>query len=296
MTSNLAVLGDLTVVNPNDKLVDLFLSNFSSPDTRTTYKFAINQLRRFLSDKPLIEVDVEDALTFRASMTGKPATQFTRWVGISSFYKWLMVAGYIVYNPFLAVRGPRRTKNRAPVVPSDDQMRLLIGANAGNDWRSRRDRAIVALCANGLRIAEVTTLTWDDLMDEPEGLTLRVTGKGDRERLVPLSAYCTDAITDWATGCGGASGLMFRDYVHRESPMTTDQVRAAFGRIAKMSGVNGMSPHKLRAHYATRLIRAGADVFSVQQLMGHEDISTTQIYVRLNLTDLRKAVSLDNLR
>lgn len=279
----------------NDTLVDQFLDQFDSRATRTTYRFAINLFRDLTGDKPFATVTVSDVSDLRNALTGKPATRSTRWDGISSFFAWLLVAGYIERNPFPVVRGPRRTKNRAPEVPTDEEMHALINAPLGDGWRERRDRAIVALCANGLRVAEVVALGWADLTVKVHLTTIRVVGKGDRERIVPLSRFCARAVSDWAVGSGEASGPMFRDYARRDRPMTTRQVQSAFDRVAKACGIRGLSPHMLRAHYATRLVLAGADVFSVQKLMGHENIATTQVYVRLDLRNLMKAVSLDKL-
>lgn len=277
----------------NDELIGQFLSQFDSEATVDTYRRGIALFREVTQDVPFASVTVRHVSDFRSSLPGKPATQFTRWVAASSLFRWLALAGYTSSNPFVSVRGPKRVRNRTPRIPTDDQMHALLEV-ADDDERGVRDRAIVALCAVGLRIAEVCGLQRDDLMSEGDGYVLRVLGKGDRERLVPLAPFATEALLAWLNG-HDENGLMFTDTAWPDTPMTTRQVQSAFDRIAKAAGVDGLSPHKLRHHFATRLLRAGADLMSVSQLLGHESIETTQVYLNLDLTDLKRAVALDPL-
>lgn len=282
----------------NEQLVTLFVQQYGSIRTQKTYRQSIRIFTEFVGNKNYASVTVEDASNYRANLTGKPSTQFGRWVGINSFYRWLVVAGYITRSPFAAVRGPKQTRNRTPRIPSDEQIHALISALSVASERDRRDRAIFALCANGFRVAEVASTDWQNVMDDDAGPVVRITGKGDKERLVPLSPFAVTALDDWRKSLEAAgkpvTGPLFTDYAS-DKRITTRQVQVAFDRIAKAAQVEGLSPHKLRHHYATRLIRAGADLFSVQKLLGHESIASTQIYVHLDMADLRKAVAKDVL-
>lgn len=273
----------------------LFLAQFSSTATRQTYQIAIRLFTEACGGKEPALVTVEDVLAWKTSMSNqKPNTQYTRWVAVKSYFSWLVRCGTIAKNPFELVRGPSRVANYTPRIPTDEAVRAILAWEATTP-RDYRDKTVVTLCANGLRIAEICSLGWEDVQIEGNEVTLRVLGKGQKERIVPLSVPAARAMALWHDARGyPQAGPVFTDYVSG-SPMTTRQVQSAFGRITDLVGVKGLSPHALRHHYATRLIRAGVDVFSVQKLLGHSSVSTTQVYVNLDISDLKRAAALDKI-
>lgn len=274
----------------------LFIAQQNSPATQDTYERGIRLLSGF-TRKLYADITDADLVAWKGYMARigwKPATQRIYWTAARSFYHWLVGSGRIARSPFDAVKPPERVKNRKPRVPKGD-IRTLLDAT-DDSWRGKRDRAILHLLANGLRIGEVVGLRSDSLTFEAEyeAVVLRVVGKGQKERLVPLGEHTITALQPWLEVSGKDSVWLFANLDLTQ--MTTRQVREVVERAKKASGRTGLSAHSLRHHYATRLVRAGADVFSVQKLMGHESLSTTQIYVGLDLADTVKAASLDPLK
>lgn len=274
---------------------ELFLAQFDSTATRQTYQTAIRLFAAATGGKEPALVTVEDITAWRNSIsTQKPNTQYTRWTAVRSYFDWLSRYGAITKNPFTLVRGPSRVANYTPRIPADEAMRDIMAWEPSTP-RDYRDKTVVALCANGLRIAEICSLDWSSVQIEGDEVVIRVLGKGNKERIVPLSAVPAKSLLLWHDSRGKpSSGPVFTDYLD-DSPMTTRQVQCSFNRVASEAGVKGLSPHALRHHYATRLIRAGVDVFSVQKLLGHSSVSTTQVYVNLDLRDLKAAAAKDTL-
>jgi site-specific recombinase XerC len=277
----------------------LFLAQQNSEDTRATYARGLAVFEAFVN-KPYEDVTDADVIAWKSALDGAPSTQLTRWAAVRSFYEWLVKSGRVSRSPFAAVKGPKVTKNRTPRIPDDVQFERIVSwdeaeCESPRDWR---DRAMIRLLGNGLRVSEVVGMDrLDFYRDDRESVYVaRVTGKGDKERLVPLSNTAAMAVIDWL--------------IHREDnpegdfPLFVDtvfggrvtrrQVQAAVERRRTQVGVGkSVSAHSLRHHYATRLIRAGASAFSVQRLLGHESIATTQVYVNLDISDTVRAARLD---
>jgi site-specific recombinase XerD len=186
-------------------------------------------------------------------------------------------------NPFEYVKPPKRTINQTPKVPSDEDVELLVDAASQQPQRA----LIVALLLNGLRASEVTSLLKADVEQHEGATVLRVIGKGQKERLIPATIEVERAMVRFFSQASEAqkrSPYVVSDY--GGSKLTYRQVEHAVYKSAEYAGVEGMHPHALRHHYATRLIRAGVSELHVQKLLGHASVATTQMYVGLNLGDL----------
>lgn len=286
----------------DDEARSVFLGQQNSTDTQATYARGIEMFDAFLG-KPYAEVTDQDLVAWKESLAGyASATQSIRWTAVRSFYEWMVRAGHLPSTPFAVVRGPRKIRNRTPRIPSEAAFMSIVDwpgrdCETPRDWR---DRAILRLLANGLRISEVVGLDNDSLAFDAHHQThlIRILGKGGRERIVPITD-ATRAIVDEYTvrrtdSLTKPGDPLFVDPVF-ETRMTRRQVQAAFDRRRRSLGVEGehFSAHSLRHHYATRLIRSGASVFSVQRLLGHESVSTTQVYVNLDISDTVIASRLD---
>lgn len=200
-----------------------------------------------------------------------------------TFYRWLVQRGMLDVSPFEAVKAPRRVRDEVVNVPSDTDVNALIGAA-----KTPREAAVISLLLNGLRASEVTTLSASSVKFAPQfGWYMVVLGKGNRERIVPMLDETVEAIRafeDWAPETDSPWLVHNAD----GSQLTYDAVNGIVDMAARRAGVD-IHPHLLRHHYGTRLVRAGANVFAVQKLLGHSNVQTTQRYVTMDFTDLVEA-------
>lgn len=284
----------------------LFLDQYENANTRASYE---SGLELFASFSPLPYEDVTDAdliawKTSLAASGASGATQKLRWVAVRSLFAWLTASQRIPRNPFDAVKAPVR-HNPIPKIATEAQVKSIMDVLNTTDYRDARDRAMVALMWNGLRVSEVTALDLSSLQQEHQDApaVMNVVGKGGKSRLVPLHGQVADILHSYLylrdITANQTKTAMFLDLWGEENNrtwgerMTRRQAASAFDRAARHAGVKGISPHALRHNFATRLIRQGVDVFSVQRLLGHSSVATTQVYINLDVTDSIKAIQAD---
>ncbi|WP_126175053.1 tyrosine recombinase XerC [Tsuneonella rigui] len=182
------------------------------------------------------------------------------------------------------LRGPRIKKGLPRPVTPDEAVNLaeLVGGNAAEDWIGERDRAVLLLMYGaGLRIAEALSLTGGDL---PLGETLTVTGKGGKQRVVPLIPLVRDGVAAYARRCPWPltkDAPLFRGA--KGGPLGQGMVQKAMASARVALGLPATAtPHALRHSFATHLLSAGADLRSLQELLGHASLGSTQIYTRVD--------------
>jgi integrase/recombinase XerC len=182
------------------------------------------------------------------------------------------------------MRGPRIKKGLPRPVTPDDANNLADGvrALAAEDWIGARDRAVLLLMyGSGLRIAEALSLTGADL---PLGETLRVTGKGGKQRVVPVLPVVREAVADYAARCPWPmepAKPLFRGA--KGGPLGQGMVQKAMAQARVALGLPpSATPHALRHSFATHLLGAGADLRSLQELLGHASLGSTQIYTKVD--------------
>ena len=202
---------------------------------------------------------------------------------IRSFYRYLERRHGLTNARLALVRGPK-LKRPLPRPVSEAAARELIAearATGGEDWIGARDAALVTLLyAAGLRISEALDLSGADL---PLPETLRITGKGGKERLVPLIAAARQAVEAYVAQCPYA---MSEDAPHfraaRRGAMSARMAQALMERLrTRLNLPSSATPHALRHAFATHLLAAGGDLRAIQELLGHESLSTTQGYTRV---------------
>jgi integrase/recombinase XerC len=227
-----------------------------------------------------------------------PATVARRLATLRTFFAFALARGWLDRDPARALRGPR-LRRRLPRVLREDEAAALVEAPTGPAARPRppalrlRDRAILeCLYGSGLRVEELCRLEVSDL--DLGGGTLRVRGKGGRERVVPVGEYAREAVAAYlAEGrpklAGPRSGraLWLGARGRRLAPRTVRALVADHGRAAGLHG--RVHPHLLRHSFATHLLDHGADLRSVQEMLGHARLRTTQVYTHLTLERLRAA-------
>lgn len=249
------------------------------------------------------EPDAELAAGYVAALHRRglaPASIARRIAAVRGFHRFLVAEGLAVADPTVLLDSPRRRAALPKALTVEEILRLLEAPDAATP-EGRRDRALLEfLYATGSRVAEAVGLDQLDL-DLDEG-TARVTGKGDKQRLVPvggpacraLLAYLPDRLA-WRRP-GKDSGAVFLN--QRGGRLTRQGIWAIVRRHALRAGLEPetVSPHVLRHSAATHMVEGGADLRTVQELLGHASISTTQVYTRVSPRHLLEVYTLSHPR
>ncbi len=211
---------------------------------------------------------------------------------LRSFYKLLQKRGLAEANPVLTIRTPRLEK-RLPHFLKLDEIERLLEAPGGLDFGALRDKAILELLYSaGLRTCELVGLDVEDV--ELAGQALRTRGKGGKERINPIGSYAIRALQAYLEARGAHLARVRFDRAalflnFRGARLTTRSIRRLLAHYVALAGLpDYVSPHTLRHSFATHLLQRGADLRVVQELLGHENISTTQIYTHLTSTEVRR--------
>jgi len=286
-----------------EELVDDFLrfmevERSASPRTLGSYRAALEAFRgSFGGDFPgwrALDPDHFRAWLFQLMKDGLArSTIRLRFAALRSFYKFLVHRRGFPRSPVAEVELPKLEK-KLPVVLSVSQIDELLGLplqlplpKNTPPWVPVRDAAILELFYScGLRISELLGLRVKDVDFLSENL--RVLGKGSKERLVPIGSPALAALQRYLREAAVTSGPLFLS--KRRTPITQQAVDQLLRKYLKLSSIPfKVSPHKLRHSFATHLLDAGADLRSVQSLLGHSSLSTTQIYTHVTKERLREA-------
>jgi integrase/recombinase XerD len=241
--------------------------------------------------KPVIELERADLRKWIASLTrdGLAPTSVARAVSaVRGFYKFLMLDGHIKRHPAEDLDTPQRFSYLPRFLTEDEINRLLAAPDVSTD-EGIRDRAILELMyATGLRVSELASLKQSDV-DLHAGLVV-CHGKGSKERHVPLGKSAIHWLQQYVSlkAAYGKQHSLYM-FLHRGKPFNRHIVWSMIKRYSEGVGINNVSPHTLRHSFATHLLQHGADSRSVQALLGHSDISTTQIYTHITDVHLRSA-------
>lgn len=216
-----------------------------------------------------------------------------RLASLRSFFRFTQREGLTESNPAKPLRNPRRER-KLPHFLSGDEIGKLLNAPPIDDPLGLRDRAMLeTLYSAGLRVSELVGINVEDL-DFEDGL-VRVRGKGKRERLAPLGSFAVKAIKRWlkrrklaSSEPRGNNAPVFLNKFGKR--LTTRSVARMLEKYLKLTGLDQRtSPHTLRHSFATHLLDRGADIRSVQELLGHKSLVTTQIYTHISTAGLKKA-------
>ncbi len=220
------------------------------------------------------------------------ATAQRHLAAIKSFFRYREVTAGAT-NPSRGLRSPRREKHLPAILRENEVSDLIGDTPAEGDRAGMRDRAIAeTLYSSGLRISELVALNWADL-DLEMGLLRVRHGKGNKERIVPVGEPAIEALKGWRKNMpvdGGARGPIFTNL--RGGRITTRSVELIVARMLARSGVaNRIAPHGLRHSFATHLLDHGADLRSIQEMLGHASLTTTQRYTHVSVTRLKEVYS-----
>ena len=241
--------------------------------------------------------DTEDIRGWIEAMMDRgnsPTSICRRLSAVRSMYRYALARGLVSHDPAHIVRGPKKSRYLPQFVREDDMDRLLDSAEWGSDYISTRARTIlILLYETGMRASELTSLD-DSSVDFAQG-EIRVTGKGNKQRANPfgdelrtqLHEYIRQRDAMWQQRIDTA--LILND---RGSRMTYVQLRKeVMTRLSAISNLAKRSPHVLRHSFATAMLNNGADLESVQKLLGHSELSTTEIYTHTTFEQLKKVYS-----
>jgi integrase/recombinase XerD len=278
-----------------DFLAELEFERGLSRNTLEAYRSDLLQFGAYLADRGDDATSASHATltTFldelAAGRDGRPpvapATLQRKAACLRSFYRHLRREGAMEHDPTADLRAPKKSQ-RLPHVLTRDEVARLLASPRGSDPQSLRDRALLELMyACGLRASEAIGLQLRDV-DLEAGL-LRARGKGSKERIVPIGREAIAAAKAWLQrGRPALVGLSPEPHLfvnQRGAGLTRQGLYKIVQRHARACGLDGrMSPHTLRHTFATHLLAGGCDLRSLQEMLGHADIATTQIYTHLS--------------
>jgi integrase/recombinase XerD len=275
-----------------------------SGNTLDAYRRDLRRYVAFLSRRDVEEPEAVDEgaiRSFVASLSASThgpderpyrATSVARALSaVRSFHRFLLREGVTTRDPAVGVPHPRLPRSLPRPLPVDDVRRLLEAPDPTTP-AGLRDRAILELLyGSGLRISELTGLDVDDL--DVESASLRVLGKGGKEREVPLGSFASAAVTAYLTrgrpalASGASRGALFLNA--RGGRLSRQSCARSLTRYVRLAGIDRrVTLHTLRHSFATHLLEGGADVRVVQELLGHASVATTQIYTLVTSQHLRE--------
>lgn len=279
-----------------DRYIEKFITYLEveknySRHTVLNYRLDLEGFRDFLGAKPIGEADYLFFRKYLAALKEKNLKSRTlnrRLSALRSFFKFLTRDGYLKTNPILGLLSPKQEKH-LPLFLTENEVKKLIDSVMpvkGRVETALRDRAILeTFYSTGIRISELVGLNSEDV--DFIGGVAKVMGKGRKERIVPIGECAISAIRAYLEKRKKPAEALFLNKNRRR--ITDRGVRGVFAKYIRIASLRqGVSPHTLRHSFATHLLDRGADLRSVQELLGHANLSTTQIYTHLTTERLKK--------
>lgn len=280
--------------NLNNFLIYLQDERGLSARTIKAYHRDLDQLLRYLVTEQISQatqvtqhhIRAHIAQQHRQGLGGKSLQRMLS--AIRSFYRWMLREGIARNNPATPVRAPKSPRH-LPATLDVDSISQLLDIPCDTPL-AIRDKAIMELFySSGLRLSELAGLRWEQI-DLPSGM-LRVVGKGNRSRMVPVGRMAVEALLEWRKVRGQfASFEQPHIFVSRRgTPLATRSIQARVRYWAKRQGLpQNIYPHLLRHSFASHMLESSGNLRAVQELLGHADISTTQVYTHLDFQHLAK--------
>ena len=277
----------------------LLLEKSLSPNTLDAYMDDAGKLLSWLEDCGLDveKVTLDDLHGFAAAMGDlgiAPRSQARIISGIKSLFKFLCLDGYRQDDPSELLEAPKIGRHLPDVLSVDEIDRIISQIDLTTKEGQRNKAMIETMYSCGLRVSELCSLKMEDLFLD-EGF-IRVTGKGSKQRLVPISGRAIHEINLYLTDrCHidikpGAEPYLFLS-IRRGRPLTRVMVFDIVKNLTAMAGINKtVSPHTFRHSFATHLLEGGANLRAIQCMLGHEKISTTEIYTHIDRSRLREEI------
>lgn len=290
----------MRAINPSGKLLKdfasfLLLERGLSAHTLESYQTDVTHLLQFLEDRGIAvnETQTDNLHEFLCTLRDlgiSPRSQARALSGIRSFFKFLRMEGYMEHNPCELLEAPRFGRTLPDVLSVEDIDAMIAALDPQKDETLRNHAIIETLYGSGLRVSELVELRISRVNLDDEYLI--ITGKGNKQRLVPLSPEATALIRDYLPVReklkikSDSRDILFLN--RRGAQMTRVMVFYIIRNLAATAGITKkVSPHTLRHSFATHLLEGGANLRAIQEMLGHESISTTEIYIHLDRSRLR---------
>jgi len=258
-----------------------------SGHTLLNYKLDLKELFVFLGETPIEKVDYLTLRRYLAKLREKgpkPRTLARKLSSTRSFFKFLQRESYLTNNPTVLLTTPKLDK-KLPQFLTEDEMVKFVESPPNDNKAGKRDRAILeTLYSTGIRVSELVGLNVDNV--DFIGNVIKVEGKGKKERLVPVGDRALRALREYLEERKNDSSIVFLN--KNGTRLSARSVCNITHKYIRLTGVrNSISPHALRHSFATHLLNRGADLRSVQELLGHVNLSTTQIYTHMTTEKLK---------
>lgn len=275
-----------------------------SDNTRAAYLSDLEKLHLWLDSQAVAETEAtpDDLHRFVAELADlgiAPASVARILAGIRAFYSYLELERLVGVSPASELDTPRPGRHLPSVLSLEEIEAMIYAADAGDPLGIRNRAIIEMLYGSGLRVSELCNLALAHV-HIPEGMLL-VEGKGSKQRLVPMSGRAIEALEDYMPlraamdEARGEEGILFLN--RRGHRLTRVMVFYIVRELAEAAGVRKtVSPHTLRHSFATHLLEGGANLRAIQQMLGHESIATTEIYLHLDASHLREEIIMHHPR
>lgn len=269
-----------------------------SPNTVEGYEMDLDKLRAYCEEQgvDIVHMDfdrLQDAIYALFKDIRSEATQARMLAGIHSWFRFLLYKDYIDQDPSELLEGPKKSKHLPTVLTLDEINRMMAAIDLSSNEGHRNRAMMEMLYGSGLRVSELVNLQLSRIYLNEHYMLIE--GKGSKQRLVPLSPVAEEWFGYWLQERSTwplkpeSKDIAFVNRYGR--PMTRAMVFTIVRRLCAEAGITKtVSPHTLRHSFATHLLQNGADLRVIQQLLGHEDLATTEIYTHIDVQDLRKAI------
>ncbi|MFH0731378.1 MAG: tyrosine recombinase XerC [Candidatus Omnitrophota bacterium] len=262
----------------------------ASPHTIRNYNIDLYAFAQFLGEKKIEEVDhlvIRKFLAHLRTMNLDKASVARKISCLRSFFRFLMREGYIKVNPVSGISSPKKDK-KLPAFLEEGEVSRLLDTPAGDLTGLRNKAVLETLYSSGMRVSELTSLDIDNIDFVGEVVKLR--GKGKKERIVPIGSKALLAVKRYRDKLKNEFSSKKELFLNKKGKRLTDRTirRIVNKYIAMTCKKENISPHTLRHSFATHLLNRGADLRSVQELLGHSSLSTTQIYTHVTTERLKE--------
>ena len=272
------------------KYIEIFLEALAAEkgrgkNTLSAYSSDLHHAENSIGD--LLNASAQDIQNYLAHLPDKPSSIARKASSLRTFYKFLMLEKIITKNPTINLELPKRGR-ALPKYLSPEEIELLISSSGDIKTSARLKCMLELLYASGLRVSELCELP----MSANLGDKLLIHGKGAKERLVPMHETAQDALHKWLNIRGETDSRYIFPTNSKSGHITRDGFFKILKKCAVLAGIDPhrVSPHVLRHSFASHLLAGGANLRVIQTMLGHEDISTTQIYTHVLPEKLRDTV------
>lgn len=295
--------------------IDLFMAWLEvekrySPETLRGYQIDLTQFCQFLSDYDVECLNKPNQInrgvirSFLGYLSGElnqqPRSVARKLAALKSFFKYMHREGVVTLNIAAYVHTPKLPGVIPSYLSENQIVAVLDRLSASDSWMGKRDLAIVELFySTGMRISELAGLKAGDLNIQKS--TVTVLGKGSKQRVIPVGQYAWEALENYQYATKHKFGVRDKDEAlflgKNGTPLGNDGIRLRVKKaIQAIAELKKMSPHVLRHTFATHLLNAGADLMALKDLLGHANLSTTQVYTHVQVDKMKKAFQMAHPR